>query len=33
MPLSGAAFTPSVGDQLGIAPGYALDLSGYVFLA
>jgi hypothetical protein len=30
MPLSGAAFAPSLDDQLGITPGSALDLSGYV---
>jgi hypothetical protein len=30
MPLSGAAFGPSVDDQPGITPGSLLDLSGYV---
>jgi hypothetical protein len=30
MPLSGAAFAPSLDDQLGITPGATLDFSGYV---
>jgi hypothetical protein len=32
MPLSGAGFAPPVDDQLGITPGSALDLSGYISL-